>query len=200
MSFVNVRLSDRVAFGFTGGPEWYTQIDNLEGGGEVRNAGWKYPRHRYTAQFMNFLDKERTEIQHAFYAVRGRWLAFRFKDHGDFRAVDEPLAVVEGTRTPAQLTKTYRMGPVHTVRRIQAPVGSTVVVRDAAGDPVAGALDAETGLFTPASDWGAGQHTWSGEFDVWVRFDNDFNAFAITNKSGESFVGTADIELVEVKR
>lgn len=200
MSFVNVRLSDRVAFGFTGGPEWFTQITQLEGGGEVRNAAWKYPRHRYTAQFLSFLDDERIEILHAFQAVRGRWLAFRFKDHGDFRAVDEPIAVVEGALTPAQLTKTYRMGPAHTVRRIQAPVGSSVVVRDEDGAVVPGALDEQTGLFTPAADWGAGQYTWSGEFDVWVRFDNDFNAFSITNKSGGSFVGTADIELVEVKR
>lgn len=41
-----------------------------------------------------------------------------------------------------------------------------------------------------------GTPTWSGEFDVWVRFDSDYNAFTI----GDIDAHSADIELVEVRR
>lgn len=196
--FIDVRLSKSVAFGFTGGPEWSTSIVEMDNGREVRNGQWMYPRHRYSAEYPNLLDGARREVLEAFHAARGRLHAFRFRDWNDYLAVDEPLLPEIGTTTPVQLIKTYQLGPATSTRLIQAP--TSCVVRDSSGAQVFGSVDTTTGLFTPASAWADDTFTWSGEFDVWVRFDSDYNAFVIGNRSGQSLVGTADIELVEVRR
>jgi uncharacterized protein (TIGR02217 family) len=130
----------------------------------------------------------------AFHACRGQLHAFRFKDWNDFQAVNEPLAPAVGTTTPVQLVKTYSFGGEATTRLIQAPVVGAVVRAD--GVAVAGTLDTETGLFTPGAAWAGSVFTWTGEFDVWVRFASDFNAFTIGNWQAH----TVDIELIEVRR
>jgi uncharacterized protein (TIGR02217 family) len=200
MTYIDARLSDLVAFGFSGGPEWSTRIVQLENGQEQRNGQWLYPRHRYSAQYLNFLEAARDEILAAFYAARGKLHSFRFKDWNGYEARGQRIYPAVGTTTSVQLIKTYELGQMSAVRKIQAPVAETVTVYDNLANPVAGTLDASLGLFTPSSAWGSGPYTWTGEFDVWVRFDNDFNAFTIGNKSGDQYVATADIELVEVRR
>jgi len=194
MSFVNERLSECVAYGFSGGPEWSTLIVLMDNGREQRNGQWLYPRHRYSAQYMNFRRDAQQEVLAAFHALRGQLHCCRFRDANDFEAIAEPLAPSIGTSTPVQLVKTYTFGGQSTVRLIQAPVAGAVVKRN--GVPVAGTLDDTTGLFTPSAPWSAGTYTWDGEFDVWVRFASDFNAFTI----GSINAHTADIELIEVRR
>lgn len=195
MSRIDARLSDCVAYGFVGGPEWSTLVVPLDNGQEIRNGQWMYPRHRYSAQFMNLAEEDRNEILAAFHVARGKLYAFRFKDWNDYTATDEPLLPEYSTTTAVQLTKTYLFGSADSVRIIRAVVSS--VVKDASGTIVSGTLDAENGLFTPGAAWdeGSGPYTWSGEFDVWVRFDSDYNAFAIGNCDAH----TADVDLVEVK-
>lgn len=194
MSYIDTRLSTCVAYGFSGGPEYNTLLIPRLNGREQRNGQWLYPKHKYTAQYMNLPAAARDELLAAFHAARGKLHAFRFKDWNDYRAVAEPLSPSIGTSTPLQLVKTYMLGAQPTVRLIQAPVSGAVVKKD--GSPVAGALDTGTGLFTPTDPWGAGTYTWDGQFDVWVRFDSDYNAFAIGNWDAH----TADIDLVEVRR
>lgn len=201
MTYINHRISDCVAQGFTGGPEWNTLVVRLANGREQRNAQWLYPNHRYSAQYMNFQRMEQQEILAAFHVARGQLHVFRFKDWNDYTAASEDgawqavLTPTIGTMTPAQLFKNYLMGSDSTARKIQAPVSGTVVVlRD--GAPVAVTVDYSTGLVTPSSNWLAGSYTWTGDHDVWVRFASDYNAFtANTNNAA-----TADIELVEVRR
>lgn len=194
MSYINTRISDCVAYGFTGGPEWSTNIVPLDNGGELRNAQWKYPRHRYSAEYMNISPEARDDLLAAFHAAKGRLLAFRFKDWNDFTVENQALSVNVGTSDPVQLVKRYYLGGTFAERKIGAVV--TATVRDSSGDPVSGTLDSVNGTFTPDADWEAGSYTWSGEFDVWVRFDSDFNAFVIGNWQTH----TANIELVEVKQ
>jgi len=198
MSFINHRLSRRVAYGFEGGPEWNTRIIELDNGMEVRNGQWAYPRHRYSAQYLHLDETARNAVIHAFHAARGRLYAFRFQDWNDYQANDEMLYVKPGTRTPVQLTKTYRMGNVASVRPIRAIVQATVLNRNQ--DSIPGNLDSALGLFTPDNDWENDSYTWDGEFDVWVRFDSDYNAFAISSRSGQELIATASIDLIEVKR
>ncbi|MCI2243283.1 DUF2460 domain-containing protein [Xanthomonas sp. PPL568] len=200
MDYIDARLSDLVAFGFSGGPEWSTRIVPLNNGQEQRNAQWLYPKSRFKAQYLNLLEAAKDEIQAAFNAARGRLYSFRFRDWNDFLARGERIYPIAGTRDPVQLIKSYTMGAATTIRKIQAPVAETVTVRDHVAGVVAGTLDASLGLFTPAAAWGSTPYTWSGEFDLWVRFDSDYNPFTINNRSGDEFVSTADIELVEVRR
>ncbi|WP_064746813.1 DUF2460 domain-containing protein [Lysobacter antibioticus] len=193
MAFINSRLSSCVAYGFSGGPEYSTLVVPLDNGREQRNRQWLYPLHRYSAQFLHLAKDAQAEIIAVFHAAVGRLYAFRFKDWNDYTAVAEPIAPAIGTSQPVQLVKTYVFGAAATTRLIQAPVGGVVVKRN--GVAVAGTLDTTTGLFTPSSPWTSGAYTWDGEFDVWVRFASDHNAFAI----GGPNASTSDIELVEVR-
>lgn len=193
MAFIPTRLSACVAYGFSGGPEYLTELVTLYNGREQRNQRWLYPRHSYSAEYLNLSPEAQKEVLAAFHAARGRLHAFRFKDWNDYEAAAEPLAPAIGTSNPVQLIKTYSLGAQATTRMIQAPV-SAVVRRN--GVAVAGTVDLQTGLFTPAAPWAAGAYTWDGEFDVWVRFNSDYNAFAI----GAPNARTADIALIEVRR
>ncbi len=193
MAFIDQRLAACVAYGFSGGPEWQTQLVMLNNGREQRNADWLYPRHRYSAEFLNLSKEGRDAILAAFHACRGRLHVFRFKDWNDFTATDEPLAPTIGTSAPVQLLKQYSLGIETATRLIQAPV-SAIIRRN--GESFAGTLDLATALFTPGTAWTAATYTWSGEFDVWVRFDSDFNVFTI----GAPNAHTSQIDLVEVRR
>jgi len=196
MSYVNHRLSTCVAYGFTGGPEWSTLIVPLDNGREQRNGQWLYPKHRYSAQYMNFDRAEQQEVLNAFQAMRGRLHCFRFKDHGDFEATAEVQAPAIGTTTPMQLVKTYAFGSEDATRLIQAPVDGTLTMTKDGLPFTAFTLDEETGLVIPDATWGAGVYLATFQFDVWVRFDSDYNAFTIGNLDAH----TADIELIEVRR
>lgn len=200
MTYIDHRISDCVAQGFTGGPEWNTLIVAMANGREQRNGQWLFPKHRYTAQYMNFQRANQQEILAAFHAARGQLHAFRFKDWNDYTAESESgywepiLTPVIGTTTPAQLYKQYFMGSESTLRKIQAPVQTVVVKRGVT--PVSVTVDYSTGLVTPSSNWLSGSYTWEGEHDVWVRFASDYNSFTANTHNA----ATADIELVEVRR
>lgn len=185
MAFINARLSECVAYGFTGGPEWATQVVMLDNGRETRNAQWLYPKHRYAAQFMNLRPNGRDNILKTFHACRGQFHAFRFNDANDNEGVGQPFVQVGGEWVMA---KQYIFGSETSTRLIQAPVSGTISL---SGGSLSN-LDYETGIY--GGD--ATGITWSGEFDVWVRFASDYNAFTI----GSWNAHTSDIELVEVRR
>jgi len=165
---------------------------------EVRNGQWAYPRHRYSAQYLNLDDTARELVINAFHAARGRLYAFRFQDWNDYQAKAESLYIKPGTRTSVQLTKTYKMGTVASVRPVRAIVKATVC--NSQGDMIPGDLNSALGLFTPDNEWEADSITWTGEFDVWVRFDSDYNAFAISARNDHTLIAASSIDLIEVKR
>ena len=193
--FIDQRMSVRVASGFIGGPEWSTNVQALASGRESRGKQWKYPKHHYTANVGAFTASDIQELRSIFYVCAGQWGAFRFRDPVDFVAVNELFPVVVGTRTPAQLVKTYTFGTQYASRKIQAPVSGSVAVVDSDGTtPIAGVCDFTTGLFTPSANWPHATASWSGQFDVWVRFMSDYGAFTAIRPE----LLTADIELLEV--
>ena len=191
MAFVNSRLPDRVAAGFQGGPEFNTDLDGLQNGDEYRNKNWVYPRHRYSAELGLFNDADREALVAAIWVSAGAFGTFRFKDWNDYQATDQPLSPSIGTMTPVQLQKTYTFGGSTFVRPV-ALIVRAVVKRD--GSAVAGSYSDTTGLFTPSSNWVAGTHTWDGEFDVLVRFANDYNPLTARHRLAR----VSTIDLLEV--
>lgn len=185
MAYINTRLSECVAYGFAGGPEWSTQVVLLDNGRETRNAQWLYPRCRYSAQYMNLREEDRDEILDAFYSCRGQLHAFRFKDWNDFQGTAQPFVQINGVW---KMAKTRYFGSESSTRLIQAPVSGTIAL---SGGSLLN-LDYTTGIY----NGNASGLTWTGDFDVWVRFTSDYNAFTIGSWNAHS----ADIELVEVRR
>lgn len=193
MNFIDYRVSTCVSTEFQRINSGKTDIITLDNGDEIRNAVWKYNKLRFAASYVLLSDQSQNEITTAFYAARAQLYLFRFKDYGDYQAVNEPLTVVAGTQTPVQLVKTYRFGPASAERLIQAVV--TAKINDDSGAIVAGTLDGALGLFTPESVWGTGQYTWTGEFDVWVRFGSDQLDMTMHTLD----IATADVELWEMR-
>ena len=185
MAYIDTRLDECIAYGFTGGPEYNTLVVRMDNGREQRNGQWLYPTHRYAAQYMNLRETDRNTILAAFHAARGQLHAFRFKDWNDYTGTAQPFVEVNGVW---RMAKQYALGIQTTNRLIQAPVEGEITL---SGGSLSD-LDFTTGIY----DGDATGLTWTGEFDVWVRFASDYNAFTI----GSWNAHTADIELVEVRR
>lgn len=196
MGDINTILDDQVAYGFEGGPEYSTGTVDLDNGLQIRDAAWRYPRHRYSASFRNVQEDVRDYLINVFNACRGKLHSFKFKDWNDFEAVNEPLQVVAGV-TPVQLYKTYQFGQAYTIRVIQAVSATGFAVKDNTGNTVAGTLNPNTGVFVPNVAWDMTKtYTWTGEFYVWVHFTDDYNAMTINNWRNH----TANVDLEEDKR
>lgn len=117
-----------------------------------------------------------------FRAHFAKLLPFRFKDWGDYTATDEVIGNGDGSRTTFQLVKTYdpsqillgTPGTLIYVRSIALFVGSPTIKVD--GTPLSGTdfTINGSGLITFVSAPSATTViTWTGEFDVPVRFDSD---------------------------
>ncbi|MBX9616168.1 MAG: DUF2460 domain-containing protein [Caulobacteraceae bacterium] len=189
MSFHEVRLPARLAFGSTGGVERRTEIVTLASGFERRSSPWALGRRRYLigANLKSLADM--AELTAFFEARRGQLYGFRFRDFADFSscgpggtpaATDQTLGIGDGVRTVFPLVKRYGdpgSGPGQAVERpITKPVAGSVRVA-VGGTVLAGVgftLDLTTGRLTLAVAPGPGSAVTAGFlFDTPVRFDAD---------------------------
>lgn len=181
MAFINQRMPRSVAAGFTVSKDWQTLIVPLANGREQRNAQWLFPKLRAQANYAAYTPGTRAELQSLFMACRGQLHAFRFFDPTDYTATAQPLIDVAGV---TYLAKAYTFGSETAYRMIQAPVTATL--------SGSGSVDLDKGVVTGA----APGDTWSGTFDVWMRFDSDANAITA---EAQNFHRT-DVGLIEVRR
>jgi len=202
MSFHDVRLPARLAFGSTGGVERRTRIVTLASGFERRSSPWAHGRRRYLiGAGLRSLD-DAAALTAFFEARRGRLYGFRFRDFADFKSCapsaaitpgDQPLGVGDGEAVSFQLAK----GAGDLVRPIRKPVAGTARVAVDGVETAAFAVDPATGLVTFDAAPAAGAVLTAGfEFDVPVRFDAD--RIDITLESFEAGRVVA-VPLIEVR-
>lgn len=181
--FHDVRLPGALEQGAQGGPTYNTSIVTTLAGFEQRNANWAMPRYKWTSS-VPYGDQDTFDALLAFFHARnGRLFAFRFQDPADHTAVSEALWH-DPLISKYRLAKTYSSGGIGLIRKITRPVVASVTFTGG------GSLDYTTGIIT-----GSGGGTWSGQFDVPVRFVND--EFNLTMEQVD--VGTAQIDLVEIR-
>lgn len=181
MSFHEVRLPARLAFGSTGGVERRTEVVTLASGFERRSTPWAQGRRRWLiGAGVRSLD-DMAELTAFFEARRGRLHPFRFKDFADWKSCapsgaigpgDQVLGQGDGVRTVFQLVKRY--GEV--VREVRKPVVGSVRVGVAGAELSSNAFTVETanGGVTLHSPPAQGAVITAGfAFDVPVRFDSD---------------------------
>ena len=185
MSFHDIRLPARLAFGSTGGVERRTEVVQLANGFEQRNTPWAHGRRRWLIGAAIKSLAEAAELTAFFEARRGRLHAFRFRDFADWRsapaalpitALDQAIGVGDGEATAFPLCKTYGEGVDAYVRPITRPVAETVVmaVDGTPLEPGDFAVDAATGVVTLNAAPAEGAAVTAGfAFDVPVRFDTD---------------------------
>lgn len=148
-----------------------TRLTVVDSGAEQRVSLWSHGRLSfeigYTANPVDF-----SVIIAFFRARKGRAFGFRFKDWSDYKAVNEPI----GSGTSGQLLKTYTDAGGSEVRRITKPVDGSVIIKNSLAATMTFTLDVTTGLYTITSPTSP-PYTWSGQFDVPVRFDVDKLSF-----------------------
>jgi uncharacterized protein (TIGR02217 family) len=208
MSFHEVRLPARLAFGSTGGVERRTEIVTLGSGFERRSTPWAQGRRRYLIG-TNLTSLDDMAAMTAFFeARRGRLYGFRFRDFADFKScapggtvgpTDQALGEGDGTRAAFELVKRYGESGDALTRRITKPVEGTVRVAVGGVELPAEAfsVDAGAGVVTLAAPPGVGASVRAGfEFDTPVRFDAD--RIEVTLESFEAG-RMAAVPLIEVR-
>lgn len=179
MSFHDVRLPARLAFGSTGGVERRTEIVTLGSGFERRSTPWAHGRRRYLiGAGVRSLDDAATLVAF-FEARRGRLFGFRFKDFTDFKScapsaaispLDQTLGAGTGEAVAFALVKRY--GDL--ARPIRKPVPGSVRVAVNGLETADFTVDPATGAVLLAEPPPPGAAVTAGfQFDVPVRFDAD---------------------------
>lgn len=195
--FNETRLLDSVAYGSEFGQEFRTNIKTLRSGVERRNIDWSMPLGRYTVIYQVLKPQDHMAVRGAHMASMGSAIPFRFKDWTDYRATGEIIGTGTGAEQTLQLTKAYPFGPISLQRIIKKPVVGTVTLfADEAA--IAASIDFTTGLATFTAPDGS-VITWSGEFDVPVRFESDRLDVDPVARIGSDFALAADVDLVEVR-
>lgn len=180
--FLEVRMPDEVAYGFSRESAFDTEIARLESGAETRNINLESPYRTWTAEYEKF-DPETFELlDNHFNGVFGSGCGFRFKDHFDYRVVNKSLGVAPAGSTAVQLYKDYIVGTNVNRRLIKKPVSDTLILLQD-DDPFTVTMDPTTGLIIPAAPWteGADLVIQYLEFDCSVRFENDKLATSYVN-------------------
>jgi uncharacterized protein (TIGR02217 family) len=187
------RFPTSIALGSQGGPGFNTDVVVVASGAERRNQNWQTARARYDVRHGVKTRAQMRELIAFFRAMKGRLHSFRFKDHADYNVTgSEGVLVAVSGASPAvqyQLYKQYDAGSLYDLRKITKPVSGTVTLTGTGTY----SLDYTTGVVTVSA--GSPPTSWTGEFDVPVRFDTDMMKIDNIDPS----LGTWDgIELVEV--
>lgn len=191
MSFIDTRLNDRYRYGFVGGPRWNTLVVDMANGRNRRKKQWAMPHHEFTADYATFNAEEKAQLLSAFMAAGGAFSAFRFKDFNDWLAINQDIGTGDGTTDPMQLVRNYSFGPSLYTRAITLPLNA--IITDYSGTVIPATVDPLTGLATPDDPWPEVPLRWNGQFDVRVRFSEDFNPFTAASEQ----VGECTVRLVE---
>lgn len=193
--YLNAYLPACHSYGFEGGPTYSTQVVTLMNGSERRNATWDQPRHQYTTNFNNISKSSAQSLKQMFMVCRGQATAFRFQDPLDNEALNEDFAVGNGSTNSFQLAKVSIIDGVQYFRYIYAVRNINIYINDilqTAGVTV----DLNRGIVnftTPPADGSI--ISWSGGFDIWVRFNTDVFAFTLDNPDATN----GQLVLIEVK-
>ncbi len=200
MTFYATQIPPAAAFGFQGGPEFSTNIKSMASGREKRNGEWLQCRHKYSCPFQNITNDNYLLIKAVHLGMRGQLHSFLFLDSADYQASNEQFGIGDGTTTVFQLSKTANAGGGATyTRTITKPNTDLGVIVRVNGVVTAAAVDPLTGLVTfSAAPANGAVLSWTGNFYVQVRFDNDSLPFSIDNKSGSTYIQNGSIDLIEV--
>jgi len=196
MAHINEYLEGCFAYDFEGGPQFNTQIVELQNGREKRNATWAQQKHKYSASFNNISHAQYKLIKKMHMVARGRLHAFKITDPLDSYADNEVFGQGNGTDKTFQLITTVDYDGYYYTRGIYGVVVDSSFDVTVNGVSASGyTIDTERGTVTfttaPAS---LAELRWSGNFFVWVRFDDDYLPFTLDNPDATN----GSINLIEV--
>lgn len=201
-SFIEERMPICHSFGTAGGPEFSTDVIEIDSGAERRNINWSDARGRWNI-VQNTLNKSETEQMVAFFrSVKGRAIGFRFKDWTDYEAENQLIGVGDGVEDTFQLKKIYETLLASSERIITKPVQGTVLIY------VNSVLQTETTDYT--IDYATGEVVFEVgsvpadthevradfEFDIPVRFDTDR---IVASHDAYNDINISDLPIIELR-
>lgn len=192
---INSYLGVCPGFGWQGGPEFKTQIVELNSGRERRNALWQDSRHRYSAPFLNISKEDYKLIKKMHLVCRGQLNCFRFKDELDYQAFEEEFAIGDGITKKFQLRKISSIDGVSYIRNVYALPSIPIIKKNGTLISSGFTIDLDRGLIEFITAPLLGEDLkWTGDFDVWVRFNQDYLPFTLDNPDATN----GQIDLIEV--
>lgn len=150
LSFLEERIDLGVDYGATGGPEFNTSIVIVDSGYEQRNLNWSQERNSWELGERALNRTELNYINNFFRRTRGRGVGFRYKDWGDYKAVDAPITLTGAASY--QLQKLYDGANNAYVRDIRKPVAGTITAKRNGSNVVGISVDTTTGMITLPAD------------------------------------------------
>lgn len=107
MAFHEVVFPESLAYGFTGGPMFSTDVVTLSSGAEKRNINWSIGRARWRLESRLHTEADFTELLDFFRARRGRGHGFLFKDQMDYCVTGVHCGIGDGSQATFQCVKEY---------------------------------------------------------------------------------------------
>lgn len=191
VAFHEVQFPIDYAGGTSGGPMYSTRVTVVDSGAEQRVQLWSLGRLSFEIGYTDNPVGMRAIV--AFFRARkGRLYGFRFRDWSDYQASHEPL--VAGATM--QLQKTYSDAGNTEVRAIRKPCNDGSFQLFDNGSPVASTVAWATGVVTPAVYTAGHAYSWSGNFDVPVRFDVDKLTFVQENVGRQTLSSLPVVEVL----
>ena len=199
-NFIEKQFPVDISYGSSGGPEYYTEVLTTTNGCEIRSSKIYNPRMKFNIATGVKNRQQMDQIINFFRCCKGRNIAFRYKDWGDFCGRNERVQIID--QHTLQLIKTYNLDADTIEERIiTKPVKNTVkihlndkIIPDSQlkVDYTTGAITLLNHIIIPHNT----MITADFEFDVPVRFETDYLPIIIENYN---FYSLPNIELVEVK-
>ncbi len=208
MTIPAYRLPSAIEIGSRFSPTFNNVIQEAIAGNEQRFGRWDKCRGVGDVSYglLNSTDPDGDfrAIVALYRAHFGSLYPFRFKDWSDFQATDEPFGTGDGAEVAFQLSKTYdpslillnTAGSLFYVRNIVLLASTPVikvdgVTKTVTTDYTISSAGVVTFTVAPADD---DVVTWTGEFDVPVRFDGELEV--IPKESDIISIGSLPIKEV----
>lgn len=197
MAFLDIRFPTSISYGAVGGPGYSTDVVTLNSGFENRNQNWSAARCSYDAAKGCKTDQDRIDLIAFFRIAKGKMHSFRWKDWSDFEVLaGEGVLTALGGGT-FQLAKQYTNSAGTETRPITLPLNA--VVKQGSATLVLNThytLNLTTGVLTIIGSPTPAPDSWTGQFDVPVRFDTD--TLRLVAEEVEYFK-SQNISIVEVR-
>lgn len=178
MTYLRAEIEQCPTFGWQASPTFKTLIVPMLSGRERRNADWAYARHSYSIRFLNISKEAYRGVKQMHYVCQGKTNCFQFKDELDFEADNEVFDTGNGVKTVFQLRKLSAIDGVTYDRNCYVIRPGAVITDN--GSMVSPTIDEDRGTVTFGVAPTSGHVLrWSGEFAIWVRFDQDDLPFSL---------------------
>jgi uncharacterized protein (TIGR02217 family) len=183
MTFRNIRFPTGIKYGAVSGPRFSTRRGRVRSGRTQRNAEWEFPLRKFAVERALRTAALRDALWDFFYVVNGDLDTFRIKDHGDYQVSASQGVFYALGSSRFQMAKRYSLRSVAESSPnalytkdvyILLPVEDTIVIPGLTEathwtleSTVPGGIITTIGSPTPTPS------SWSGEYDVLARFDQD---------------------------